>query len=142
MEFRNKKAAYEFFILDSYVAGLMLVGTEVKSIKKHGLSFNEAFCFFNDKKELFIKNMFISKLSNLAFNHEELRDRKLLLNKKELNKLFKGVSIKGNTVVLTKIFTNDKGLFKAEIALAKGKKLYDKRNSIKEKDIKRELENG
>lgn len=136
---RNKKASFEFSFIDTYVAGIVLTGTEIKSIRQSKVNFQDAYCIFNDE-ELFVKNMHISKYDEgTHYNHEPLRDRKLLLQKKELRKLLDKSEEKGLTIIPIKLFLNDRGLAKLEIALAKGKKLYDKREDIKEKDIKREM---
>lgn len=137
---QNKKAKFEFEILDKYTAGIVLRGTEIKAIREGKASIAESFCEFNDNNELFIINMTIQEYSHATyFNHNPKSERKLLLNKKELKKLEKEVSTKGLTIVPLKVFTTDKGLAKMIIALAKGKKLYDKREAIKDKDNKRDL---
>lgn len=138
IDIKNKKAAFEFFFLEEYSAGMVLQGTEIKSIRQGKVSMADAYCFFN-KGELYVKNLNISKYENGSyFNHEPLRERKLLLSKRELKKLESKLTDKGLTVVPTRIYINEAGLAKLDIALAKGKKLYDKRDSIKEKDVKRE----
>ncbi|SMD43938.1 SsrA-binding protein [Aquiflexum balticum DSM 16537] len=137
---RNKKASHEFEFVDTFVAGLMLTGTEIKSIREGKVSLTEAYCYFR-RGELFIKQMHIAPYSMAAsYNHDAVRERKLLLNKKELDKLETKFSEKGLSIIPVRIFINDKGLAKIEIALAKGKKLHDKRQDIKEKDVKRELD--
>lgn len=137
---RNKKASHEFEFVDTFVAGLMLTGTEIKSIREGKVSLTEAYCYFR-RGELFIKQMHIAPYSMAAsYNHDAVRERKLLLNKKELDKLETKFSEKGLSIIPVRIFINDKGLAKVEIALAKGKKLHDKRQDIKEKDVKRELD--
>ncbi len=137
---RNKKASHEFEFVDTFVAGLMLTGTEIKSIREGKVSLTEAYCYFR-RGELFIKQMHIAPYSMAAsYNHDAVRERKLLLNKKELDKLESKFSEKGLSIIPVRIFINDKGLAKLEIALAKGKKLHDKRQDIKEKDVKRELD--
>lgn len=140
MIIRNKKAGYEYFLLDQYVCGIMLVGTEIKSIREGKVSLVESFCSFTGN-ELFLNNCHIDeyKYGN-NFNHEPRRSRKLLLNKKELKKLKKKTQEKGLTIVPVNMFINKQGFCKVTISLAKGKKLYDKKNSIKEKDIKRDLD--
>jgi len=133
----NKKAKFEYEILDTYVAGIVLRGTEIKSIREGKASIAESFCEFNDRLELFVINMTIQEYSHATyFNHKPKTERKLLLNKRELKKLFKEVSQKGLTIVPLKVFTNEKGFAKVKIALAKGKKLYDKRETIKNRDNK------
>lgn len=136
---KNRKASFEFEFLEKYEAGIQLFGTEVKSIRGNKCSINEAFCYFNDG-ELYIKSMHVApyEQSGKVLNHDVLRDKKLLLNKKELLKLEKGMQVKGNTIIPTRVYLTSKGLIKIEIALAKGKKIYDKRESIKEKDIDRD----
>lgn len=137
---KNKKAGYEFEFIDKFVAGLVLTGTEIKSIREGKVSLTEAFCYFR-REELYIKQMHISPYSMAAsYNHDAVRERKLLLNKKELNKLQTKFAEKGLSIIPLRIFVNDRGLAKMEIALAKGKKIHDKRDSIKEKDAKRDLQ--
>lgn len=136
---RNKKAEYQFFLIDRYTAGIVLTGTEIKSIRAGKASVGEAFCVFLGS-ELFIKNMYVAEYSHgSAFNHEPRRDRKLLLNKRELRKLQGKLKEKGLTVIPVVLFIDENGRAKVEIALAKGKKLYDKRETLKEKDIKRQM---
>lgn len=138
---KNKKARFEYEILDKYTAGIVLSGTEIKSIRQSKASISESFCEFNEKGELFIVNMTIEPYSHGTFyNHKPKAERKLLLNKRELRKLQKDVQAKGLTIVPLLLFLSDKGLAKLEIALAKGKKLYDKRESIKDRDNKRDLD--
>lgn len=138
---KNKKARFEYHIEEKYEAGIKLLGTEIKSIRDGKASLVESYCYFNDG-ELYIKNMHIAEYSHGNINnHEPLRERKLLLHKRELEKLQKNMEKGGNsTIVPLRLFLNDRGFAKVEIALATGKKLYDKRNSIKEKDIKREMD--
>ena len=137
---KNKKASYEYEFTRKFVAGIMLVGTEIKSIRNNQVNISDAYCVFI-QDELFIKDMHISEYNNASFiNHEPKRNRKLLLNRKELNKISKKVKEKGNSIIPLRLFINDKGRAKIEIALAKGKKLFDKRESIKEKDQKRDVE--
>jgi SsrA-binding protein len=136
---RNKKASHEFEFVDTYVAGLMLTGTEIKSVREAKVSLTEAYCYFR-RGELYIKQMHIAPYSMAAsYNHDSVRERKLLLNKKELDKLETKFSEKGLSIIPVRIFINDKGLAKLEIALARGKKIHDKRQDIKEKDVKREM---
>jgi len=132
----NRKVRFEYHILDTYIAGVVLQGTEIKSIRNGKISMNDSFCYFNNG-ELFIKNILISETKD-AFTHSAKRDRKLLLKKKELNKLSDSL-VKGLTILPYKIFMNDRGIVKMEIVLGRGKKLYDKRETIKERDISREL---
>ena len=137
---KNKKASFEFEFIDTYVAGLMLEGTEIKSIREGKVSLTEAYCMFLDD-ELFVRQMHIAPYSMAAsYNHEAVRDRKLLLSKKELAKLQTKSQEKGLAIIPVRIFINDRGKAKLEIALARGKKLHDKRQDLKEKDAKRELQ--
>jgi SsrA-binding protein len=133
MEIVNKKSKFEFEFLDSYTAGIVLSGVEVKFIRDGKLSFSDSFCQFQNG-ELFLKNVSISGIGN----DNVKRDRKLLLKKKELNKIQRSL-IDNITIVPYKIFTSDKGFFKVEIKLAKGKKLYDKRETIKKRDLERQI---
>ncbi len=134
--FVNKKARFEYEFIRTEVAGIQLHGSEVKSIKDGKISMTEAFCVFVDG-ELYVKNINITG-NGTAYSHEPIRDRKLLLKKKELVKLQKDL-IKGLTIVPYKMFKNERGVFKMEIALARGKKLHDKRATIKEREIGREI---
>ena len=137
---RNKKASYEFEFLDTFVAGIALKGTEIKSIREGKVSLTEAYCYFK-RGELFIKQMHIAPYSMAAsYNHDAVRERKLLLSRKELDKLESKFEEKGLSIIPIRIFINDRGLAKLEIALARGKKLHDKRQDIKTKDVKRELD--
>ncbi|OOG73113.1 SsrA-binding protein SmpB [Algoriphagus sp. A40] len=137
---KNKKASFEFEFIDTYVTGIMLTGTEIKSIRESKVSLTEAFCLFLDG-ELYIRQMHISPYSMAAsYNHVAVRDRKLLLKKKELEKLETKSAEKGLAIIPVRIFINDRGLAKLEIALARGKKIHDKRQDLKEKDAKRELQ--
>lgn len=134
----NKKAGFNYALAQRFTAGLSLTGTEVKSIKQNNASISEAYCVFEDT-ELFIKNMHISEWKFGSYlNHDPLRSRKLLLTKKELRKLKKGIETEGYTIIPVRIFLSERGFIKIEIALAKGKKLFDKREDIKKKDIERE----
>lgn len=138
---KNKKAKFEFEILDKYTAGVVLTGTEIKSIRNSKASIAESFCEFNEQGELFIINMTIEEyLYGNYYNHRPKAERKLLLNKRELRKLEKEVKNVGLTIVPLRLFLNEKGFAKLEIALAKGKKLYDKRDTIKDRDNKRDLD--
>ena len=140
IEIRNKRATFEYFLIDSYTAGIVLTGTEIKSIRDGKANLNDAYCTFRDN-ELFVNEMHISEYRFGSYlNHPAKRDRKLLLTKRELHKLANKVKEKGFTIIPTMLFVNPKGLAKLEIALAKGKKFYDKRESIKEKDNRREME--
>jgi len=136
----NKKARFEYEILDKYTAGIVLTGTEIKSIRSSQASIAESFCEFNEQNELFVINMTIQEyVYGNYYNHSPKAERKLLLNRKELKKLEKEVQNTGLTIVPLRLFINEKGYAKLDIALAKGKKLYDKRESIKDRDNKRDL---
>ncbi|MCH7399377.1 SsrA-binding protein [Belliella sp. R4-6] len=136
---KNKKASHEFEFVEKFVAGLVLRGTEIKSIREGKVSLTEAYCFFRSG-ELFIRQMHIAPyIMAASYNHDAVRERKLLLSKKELDKLETKFAEKGLSIIPVRIFINDKGLAKMEIALGRGKKLHDKRQDIKEKDLKREL---
>jgi SsrA-binding protein len=137
---RNKRAKFEYQLFDIYTAGMQLCGTEIKSIRLNKASILEAFCLFIDG-EVWIRNMSINAYENGSFyNHKPKADRKLLLNKKEINKIERFLKVKGNTLVPLKLFMTDKGWAKIDIACAQGKKLHDKRNDLKEKDDKRDME--
>ena len=137
---RNKKARFQYEILSTFTAGIMLTGTEIKSIRQSKARITESFCEFNDKGELFVINMFIEEyLYGHAYNHRPKSERKLLLNKWELKKLQKEVQNVGLTIVPLRLFLNEKGLAKLDIALCKGKKTYDKRETMKARDNKRDL---
>ena len=137
----NKKAKYEYQLLDQYNAGIVLTGTEIKSIRQNKASISESFCEFNDNQELFIINMFIDEYEFANhYNHKTKSQRKLLLNKKELKKLNKDVKNSGLTIVPLKVFINEKGFAKILISLAKGKKTYDKRQVIKDRENKIQLD--
>jgi len=137
---RNKKASYEYIFIDKYIAGIVLTGSEIKSIRLGKVNLQDAYCTFLNG-ELYVKELHISPYTMAKeINHEPKRERKLLLNKRELKKLETKNKEKGLTIIPIRIFLNERGLAKLEIALAKGKKLYDKREDIKEKDMKRELD--
>jgi SsrA-binding protein len=137
---QNKKARFEYEILDTYTAGIQLTGTEIKSIRESKARITESFCEFNEQGELFVVNMFIEEyLYGHAYNHKPKSERRLLLNKRELKKLEKEVKNVGLTIVPLKLFLTDKGWAKLNIALCKGKKLYDKRNTLKDRDNARDL---
>ncbi|WP_224490336.1 SsrA-binding protein SmpB [Robertkochia flava] len=138
---KNKRARFEYEILDTYIAGIVLAGSEIKSIRQGKASIAESFCEFNEDGELFVINMTIQQYTHAThFNHQPKSERKLLLKKQELRKWHKQVKNSGNTIVPLRVFINDRGLAKMEIALAKGKKLYDKRETIKDRDSKRQLD--
>jgi len=136
---KNKKASFEYHFLDKYIAGIALTGTEIKSIREGKASLQHAYCYFN-RTELFVKEMNITPYSLAKhYNHDPKRERKLLLKKKELEKLLDKSKETSITIIPTRLFINDRGLAKLEVALAKGKKLHDKREDIKKKDTEREL---
>jgi SsrA-binding protein len=137
----NKKARFLYEILDKYTAGIVLTGTEIKSIRNSKASIAESFCEFNDQGELFIINMTIEEYAfGNYYNHRPKAERKLLLNKKELKKLRKDVEAKGLAIIPIRLFINENGYAKLDISLAKGKKLFDKRETIKDRDNKRDLD--
>lgn len=137
---QNKKARFEFEILDKLVAGIQLAGTEIKSIRLSKARITESFCEFNERGELFVVNMYIEEyMYGHHYNHKPKSERRLLLNKRELRSLKKDVEAKGNTIVPLRLFINERGFAKLEIALAKGKKTHDKREVIKDRDNKRDL---
>jgi len=136
---KNRRASFDYSFIEKFIAGIVLVGTEIKSIRQGKASLVDSFCYFRNG-ELFIKNMNISIYTEgNVYNHEPNRERKLLLNKIELTKLQKKMIDKGLTIIPTLLFTSDNGFAKVEIALAKGKKLYDKREDLKTKDLNREM---
>ncbi|SHK26326.1 SsrA-binding protein SmpB [Maribacter aquivivus] len=138
---KNKRARFEYELLDKFTAGIVLAGTEIKAIREGRASISESFCEFNDREELFVINMQIDEYSHAShFNHKPKAERKLLLQKRELKKLSKEVNTSGLTIVPLRVFVNERGFAKMQIALAKGKKLYDKRESIKDRDNKRDLD--
>ena len=137
---KNKKAYFDYEIIDKLIAGMQLTGTEIKSIRMGKASLSDSYCLFKEN-ELWVTNMRISAYDQGSYNnHEPYRDRKLLLNRKELNKLEKQTREKGLTIIALRVFINEKGYAKLEIALAKGMKKYDKREAIKKKDMKRDME--
>ena len=138
MSIVNKKAYYEFFILKDFTAGIQLFGSEVKSLRLGNANIGDAYCYIWNN-EIFVKNLHISKYDESSYlNHEERRDRKLLLHKKEINDIIKLLKESGTTLIPLEIFTS-KGKFKVKVGVAKGKKLFDKKNEIKRKDISREI---
>ena len=138
-DIKNRLAFHDFFIEDKYDAGMVLTGTEVKSLRDGRASFNDSYCYFN-KGELWIRSLHIAEYSHgTVNNHDTIRERKLLLQKKELRKMEAKIKEKGFTVVPLRIFFSEKGLVKMEIGLGKGKKLYDKRDTIKQRDTDREM---
>ncbi|MDA0682702.1 MAG: SsrA-binding protein SmpB [Bacteroidetes bacterium] len=137
---KNRKASFEYQFIATFVAGISLVGTEIKSIRNNQANISDAYCVFMDE-ELYVKNLHIAEYPNGGYaNHEPKRDRKLLLNKQELHKMLGKVKEKGNAVIPIRLFINESGKAKLEIALARGKKIYDKRESIKENDQKRDMD--
>ena len=138
---KNRRASHEYLFLDTYIAGIQLIGVEIKSIRNGEVNLSEAYCIFQNG-ELYLKNTHISPYENAGFvKVDPLRDRKLLLNKNELRKLSEGISRKGLAIIPTKMFVNERGLCKVEVCLCQGKKNYDKRESLKEKDMKKRVNN-
>jgi SsrA-binding protein len=136
----NRKASFEYQFLDKYIAGVMLKGTEIKSIREGKVNMQDGYCVFQ-REELWLHNVHIATYTEgTHYNHEPMRPRKLLLNKREMRKLEQGAEEQGVTIIPTRLFISDRGFAKVEIALARGKKLYDKRQDIKEKDVKREMD--
>ncbi|MDC6363127.1 MULTISPECIES: SsrA-binding protein SmpB [Flavobacteriaceae] len=137
---KNKRARFDYEILDTYTAGIVLGGTEIKSIRLGKANLSQSFCEFNDKGELFVINMQVDEYSHGGhYNHRPKAERKLLLNRGELRKLRKEVATSGLTIIPLNLFINDRGLAKMNVGLAKGKKQYDKRETIKDRDNKRNL---
>lgn len=137
---KNKKAYFDYELIEKYVAGIQLQGTEIKSIRMGKVSLSDSYCIFH-KNELYVRGLQIAEYAWASYNkHDPGRERKLLLNRKELNKLLRKVKESGLTIVALRIFINEKGLAKIEIALARGKKQYDKRETIKRKDTQRQME--
>lgn len=135
----NRRAKFDYQFLEQLTAGLVLKGTEIKSIREGKAGLADSYCYFKND-ELYVKNLHITEYSEASFyNHEPTRERKLLLNRQELNKLLKKIKDQGLTIIPTKLFINEKGFAKLNIALAKGKKLYDKRDAIKTRDVEREM---
>jgi SsrA-binding protein len=139
-EFKNKKALYLYELTEHFTAGIQLRGTEIKSIRTGKVSFTDAYCVI-EENEIFVRGLHISEYRfGTIYNHEPKRKRKLLLNRQEIRKIHKRVKERGNTIIPVCLFINEKGLAKLEIALAQGKKLHDKREGIKEKDMQRDLD--
>jgi len=139
MEIINRKAKHDFELLDFFTCGIVLVGTEIKSIREGKVSFTDTYCYFQDN-QLLIKNLHISEYEFGSYNnHDPRRDKILLLNKNELRKIREKISENGLTIIPTKLFINEKGWAKVDIAIAKGKKNFDKREDIKDRDNDREL---
>ena len=140
MKIENRKAHHEYSILQTFVCGIVLQGSEVKSLRAGKGNISDAYCYIS-KGEMWMKNSHISKFESDRFtNHEEKRERKLLLNKREIRKIEQELQIQGITLIPLKIFSNEHNLLKLEIGICKGKKLYDKRNDIKDRDNKQELD--
>lgn len=136
----NKRARFDYEVIETFSAGIVLTGTEIKSIRLGKANITESFCEFNDNHELFAINTSIEEYAfGNQFNHKARSERKLLLNKRELKSLERSVETKGLTIIPLRLFTNEKGLAKLEIGLCRGKKTYDKRESLKEQDTKRDL---
>lgn len=137
---KNKRATFDYELLETFTAGIVLTGTEIKSIRLGKASLVDTFCIV-EKGEVWVKNMYVAEYFYGTYNnHIARRDRKLLLNKKEIRKIFDAIRTSGFTVVPTRLFINEKGLAKLVIAIAKGKKEYDKRDSIRERDDRREMD--
>lgn len=137
---KNKRATFDYELLDTYTAGIVLTGTEIKSIRIGKGSLVDTYCLI-EKGEMWVKNMYIAEYSFGSYNnHSVRRDRKLLLNKKEIKKIEREVKETGNTIVPVRMFLNDRGIAKLVIAVARGKKMYDKRQSLREKDDKRQMD--
>jgi len=139
MEIKNRSAFHEYFFDNKYVAGIVLTGTEVKSLRDGKASFNDSYCIIH-KGEIWLKSLHIAEYSHgTVNNHDPIRDRKLLLQKREINKIEGKLKEKGYTLIPLRIFFNEKNLIKVEIGLGKGKKLHDKRETIKKRDVEREM---
>jgi len=139
MEIKNRSAYFEYFIDNKYDAGMVLQGTEVKSLRDGRASFNDSYCIIH-KGEIWVKNLHIAEYSHGSVNnHDPMRDRKLLLQKREIKKIQSKLTEKGYTLIPLRIFLNEKNLVKMEIGLGKGKKMHDKRESIKQRDVQREM---
>ena len=143
LQVTNRRASFDYEFLETYTAGIQLVGTEIKSIRNGKVSLQDAYCYFDTRGQLFVRGMNIAQYFWGSWGqHEPRRDRKLLLTKRELRHLRQANKEKGLTIVAVKLFIAENGYAKLVIALARGKKQYDKRQSIKEKDVRRELERG
>jgi len=141
MNYTNKKALFEYQVIEEWTAGIQLLGSEVKSLRRNNFNFHDSFCYILNG-EIFIKNWSISKYFESSYlNHEEKRPRKLLLRRREIRQIDKLSQIKGHTIIPVSLFTSN-GRFKMKIAVCKGKKNWDKRMSIKNKDIKRDMDRG
>jgi SsrA-binding protein len=139
MELRNKSATFEYFIEDKFDAGMVLTGTEVKALRDGRVSFNDSYCLI-DRGEMYVKGLHIAHYSFGSYsNHPPVRDRKLLLKKKEISRIIQKLKDKGFTIIPLKIYFNERGFAKMQIGLAKGKKLHDKRESVKQRESEREI---
>lgn len=139
MELRNKSATFEYFIEDKFDAGMVLTGTEVKSLREGRVSFNDSYCLI-DRGEMYVKGLHVAHYSFGSYsNHPPVRDRKLLLKKKEISRIIQKLKDKGFTIIPLKIYFNERGFAKMQIGLAKGKKLHDKRESVKQRESEREI---
>lgn len=142
IEILNRKASFNFHIEERFEAGMELKGSEVKSIRSNSVNMGDGYCYL-ENGELFLKNIHISEWKQASYDaHEPLRDRKLLLNKRELARIESRIKSKGYAVFPVRLFESERGFFKMEIGLGQGKKTFDKRDDIKEKDIKRDLDRG
>ena len=140
IQIKNKRAEFDYLLLDQYTAGIVLTGTEIKSIRQGKASLVDTFCYIRNG-EVWVKNMYIAQYKEGSYNnHVERRDRKLLLNKKEIRKLLSGEKTPGYSIVPTRMFVNEKGLAKLDIYLCRGKKEFDKRQTLKAKDERREMD--
>ena len=141
IQIKNRRASFDYEFLETYTAGIVLSGTEIKSIRAGKCSLSDAYCYFDLRGQLYVRGMNVAQYFWGSWGqHEPVRDRKLLLTKRELRHLRQEVKLKGNTIVAVRLFVAENGYAKLVIALAKGKKAYDKRQSIKEKDIRREMD--
>jgi len=142
VDIKNRRASFEYFFVEEFTAGLSLTGTEIKSIRQGKVNFQDAYCLFMDN-ELYVRSLHISPYTEgTHYNHDPMRDRKLLITKRERKRLTENLKDQGLTIVPVRLFTSERGFAKLHIALAKGKKLYDKRDTIKERDVKRETDRG
>jgi SsrA-binding protein len=140
VDIRNRRASFEYAFLDNYTAGIVLTGTEIKSVRQGKVNLQDAYCLIHND-EMYIRQMSIAIYTEgTHYNHDPLRDRKLLLTKREIKRLTEKLKDQGLTIVPIRLFTNERGFAKVEIALAKGKKLYDKRDSIKEREVERDMQ--
>lgn len=140
VDIKNRRASFEYHFLETYTAGITLTGTEIKSIRQGKVNLQDAYCLFLGK-ELYLRQMSIAQYTEGTYNnHDPLRDRKLLLTKRELRRLTEKLKDQGLTIIPVRLYTSDRGFAKVDIALAKGKKLYDKRETIKEREVERNLQ--